>query len=73
MGVANLQNDATPNFILDFNSCILGLSNEVSFVSGYYLEGGQNSQNVWLKILLYVYTCRSVYMIDIVDDQLSKK
>ena len=60
-GRGNPQNDATPNFILDFNSCILGLSNEVSFVSGYYLEGGQNSQNVLLKILLYVYTCRSVY------------
>jgi hypothetical protein len=40
------QNDATPNFISDFNICILGLSNEVSFNSGYLLKGGQNSQNV---------------------------
>ena len=60
-GCGNPHDNATPKVIPDSNSWILGLSNEVSFVSGYYLKGGQNSQNVWLKILLYVYTCRSVY------------
>ena len=59
-GRGNPKNDVTPNFILDSSSCILGLSNDVLLVSGFHLEGGQNSQNVWLKILLYVYTCRSV-------------
>jgi hypothetical protein len=34
------KNNATPNFILNFNSCILGLSNDISFVSELYLEGG---------------------------------
>ena len=51
-----------PNFNSDSISWILGLSNEVSFVSRFSLKGGQNSQNIWLKILLYVYTCRSVYI-----------
>ena len=36
----------TLNFISDSSSCRLGLSNEISFVSGFFLEGGQNSQNV---------------------------
>ena len=53
-GRGNPQDIATPNFILDYNSCILGLSNDVSFISGYFLEDGQISQNVWSKILLYV-------------------
>ena len=61
-GRGNPHDDATPNLISDSYSCILGLSNEVSFISGFFLKGGQNSQNVWLKILLYVYTCRSVYV-----------
>ena len=61
-GRGNPHDDATPNLISDSYSCILGLSNEVSFISGFFLKGGQNSQNVWLKILLYVYTCRSVYI-----------
>ena len=45
-GRGNPQNAATPNFILVSNSSILGLSNDVSFVSEFYLEGGENSQNV---------------------------
>ena len=45
-GRGNHHDDATPNFISDSSSCILGLSNEISFVSGFSLEGGQNSQNV---------------------------
>ena len=45
-GRGNPQNIATPDVILDYNSCILGLSIDVSFISGYLLEDGQNSQNV---------------------------
>ena len=39
-GHGNPQNAATPNSILVSNSSILGLSNAVSFVSEFYLEGG---------------------------------
>ena len=41
-GRGNSHDNATPKVIPDSNSCILGLSNEVSFVSGFQLEGGQN-------------------------------
>ena len=41
-----LKNVATSNFISVSNSSILGLSNKVSFVSEFYLEGDLNSQNV---------------------------
>ena len=34
-GCGNPQDDATPNFIPDSISSILGLSNEVSFVSEF--------------------------------------
>ena len=40
------HDDATLNFISDSSSCMLGLSNKISFVSGFFLEGGQSSQNV---------------------------
>ena len=40
MGVATLYNADTPNFISVSNSSILGLSNDVSFVSEFFLEGG---------------------------------
>ena len=40
VGMATLKNDATPNFISVSNSSILGLSNGISFVSEFYLEGG---------------------------------
>ena len=45
-GRGNPHDDATPNFISDSSSCILGLSNELSFVSEFLLKGGQKSQNV---------------------------
>ena len=48
-GRGNHHDDATLNFISDSSSCMLGLSNEISFVSGLFLEGGQNSQNVRFK------------------------
>ena len=48
-GRGNPHDDATPNFISDSSSCILVLSNDISFVSGLFLKGGRNSQNVRLK------------------------
>ena len=49
-GRGNSNNDATPDFFPDSNSSILGLSNEILFVSEFLLEGGQNSQNIRVKI-----------------------
>ena len=34
------HDDATPAFISDYSSSILWLSNEISFVSELFLEGG---------------------------------
>ena len=48
-GRGNSNDDATPNFNPDSNSFILGLSNEILFVSDFLLEGGQNSQNIRVK------------------------
>ena len=45
-GRGNPHDDATPNLSIDSYSYKLGLSNEVSFISGFFLKGGQNSQNV---------------------------
>ena len=39
-GSGNSNDDATPNFNPDSNSFILGLSNEIFFVSEFLLEGG---------------------------------
>ena len=41
-GCDNFNYDATPSFDPDSNSFILGLSNEILFVSEFLLEGGQN-------------------------------
>ena len=49
-GLGNHHDDATLKFISDSSSCMLGLSNEISFVSGLFLEGGQNSQSINLEI-----------------------
>ena len=49
-GRGNSNDDATPNFDPDSNIFILGLSNEILFVSEFLLEGGQNSQNIRVKI-----------------------
>ena len=48
-GRGNSNDDATPSFDPDSNSFILGLSNEILFVSEFLLEGGQNSQNIRVK------------------------
>ena len=42
----NLYDDATPYSNFDSSSSIFGLSNEISFVSEFILEGGLNNQNV---------------------------
>ena len=47
-GCGNSNVDA--NVDPDSNSFILGLSNEILFVSEFLLEGGQNSQNIRVKI-----------------------
>ena len=39
-GCGNLPDDATPIFISDSDSSLLGLSNDISFVSKFFLEGG---------------------------------
>ena len=39
-GLGHPQGNATPNFFPDSKSFLLGLSNEVSFVSGFNMEGG---------------------------------
>ena len=49
-GPGHPQGDATPNFFPGSNSLLLGLSNEVSFVSGFLRTGVKNCKNVFLKI-----------------------
>ena len=39
-GRGHPQDDAMPNFFPDSKSFLLGLSNEVSFVSGFHKKGG---------------------------------
>ena len=39
-GCGNPPDDATPIFISESGSSILGLSNDISFVSELFLEGG---------------------------------
>ena len=45
-GYGHLQDDARPNFFPDSKSLILGLSNDVSFVSESFGKGGKKGQNV---------------------------
>ena len=53
IGRGNHQDDATLNFISNSSCCMLGLSNEISFVSRFFLKGGQNSQNVNQEIWVF--------------------
>ena len=52
-GRGNPLDDAMPSFFADSKSSILGLSNEVSFVSEFFWEGGKGytsywaAQNIW--------------------------
>ena len=48
-GPGNSNNDTIPDFVPDSNSSVLGLSNEILFVSEFLLECGQNSQNIRVK------------------------
>ena len=41
------QDDTMPNFFPDSKSSILGLSNEVSFVTEYYWKDGENQENIF--------------------------
>ena len=50
-GHGHPQDNARPNFFPNSKSLILGLSNNISFVSFFLLEGGQNGQNE--KPLIY--------------------
>ena len=53
-GHSQPQNDATPNFFANSKRPILRLSNEISFIQEYHLEGGQKSQNLKAVIQLVV-------------------
>ena len=46
-GRGHPQDDATANFCADSKRPILGLSNEVSFVTKVLLKGGENKGNVF--------------------------
>ena len=48
-GHGHPKGDATSNFFPDSKSFLLGLSNEVSFVTGFLRNGVKNSKNVLLK------------------------
>ena len=46
-GHGHPQDGATPNFFPDSKSSILGLSNEVSFVTEYFWKDGENQENIF--------------------------
>ena len=48
-GPGHPQDDTTPNFFPDSKGPILGLSNEVSFVSELYQEDRQNNKSVLIQ------------------------
>ena len=59
-GHGHPHDDATPNFFPNSKGSILGLSNEVSFVSELFQEGGQNRESIFPKICctkIYVHQC----------------
>ena len=41
------QDDTIPNFFPNSKSSILGLSNEVSFVTEYFWKDGENQENIF--------------------------
>ena len=43
-GTGHPQNDATPNYLPDSKRSILGLSNEVSFVSKLFFKSDENTE-----------------------------
>ena len=46
-GRGHPQNRAMLNFFPDSKSSILGLSNEVSFVTEYFWKDGENQENIF--------------------------
>ena len=46
-GHGHPQDRAMPNFFPDSKSSILGLSNEVSFVTEYFWKDGENQENIF--------------------------
>ena len=46
-GHGHPQDRVMPNFFPDSRSSILGLSNEVSFVSEYFWKDGENQENIF--------------------------
>ena len=44
-GRGHPQDNATSSFFMNSKSSMLGLSNDISFVSYFLLEGGLNGQN----------------------------
>ena len=48
-GRGHPQDDATPNFFENSKRSILGLSNEVSFVSELHWENCQNNKSVFIQ------------------------
>ena len=62
-GPGHLQNDTTPKFFPDSNSPMLGLSNEVSFVSELYQEYGQNNKSVFTKTCCKLSMSTTVYVL----------
>ena len=46
-GRGHPQGGAMPNFFPDSKSSILGLSNEVSFVTEYFWKDGENQENIF--------------------------
>ena len=47
IGLGHPQNVDLPNFFPDSKSSILGLSNEVSFVTEYFWKDGENQENIF--------------------------
>ena len=67
-GRGHPQNDAMPNIFPDSKSLLLGLSNEVSFVSEIYWKVGWNCLNIFLKsycMNIHVHQCMAREMCDI--------
>ena len=56
-GCGHPQDRAMANFFPDSKSSILGLSNEVSFVSEFFWKDGQNSKSIFQKTC-----CTKIYV-----------
>ena len=50
IGHVNYQDGATPTFSADYKSSVLVLSNDVSFVSELFWEGGKKAKIFYRKL-----------------------